>query len=151
MTLLSTDQRPLLELFGRCRCGAVDFKLTGPRVELQPRRCGCDYCTPGGFQYLGGPGCRLQVNLHKPNWIYTHRFGTRTADFMHCAVCNTLMYVLCRVDGHEYGLAVENAIADGQLPAARELQVTSESLQDRLERRSATWIPDPEIIRHASD
>ncbi|MEM0955893.1 MAG: hypothetical protein AAGI24_17260 [Pseudomonadota bacterium] len=140
-----------VELTGRCRCGAVDFRLRAPAAELVPRRCGCDYCTPGGYTYLGGPGSELKVNLYQPQWIYIHCFGTRTADFVHCAACNTLMYVLCRVDGREYGLAVANVIADADLLPERQLQADGESLQERLQRRSLSWIPNPEIVRHVSD
>jgi hypothetical protein len=125
----------------------VEFDLMLPASEMEPRACGCDYCAPNGSAYLGSPRCSLQVRVQHPGLLYAHNFGSRTADFMHCARCNTAMYVLSRIDGKLYALASANVVRD-ELPPARPVDLSGETLAQRLKRRQQCWIPEPEVIIH---
>ena len=78
------------EHHGGCGCGAVTFtyRCSQPLTELKARACQCEYCKPRRQTYLSDPAGSLHVRARDARYLYAHRFGTGTADFVHCAVCN---------------------------------------------------------------
>ena len=120
------------------------------KQALSPRACQCAFCLPRGASYLSDPSARLEVQLEDRRLLYAHLFGTGTAEFMHCGRCNELVYVRCEIEGRDYGLVVAAALADP--PAAATTQAAeygAETLEERLARRAARWIPEVEIIEDA--
>jgi hypothetical protein len=82
--------------------------------------------------------------------VYAHLFETQTAEFMHCARCNELVYVRCDIDGRSYGLVVAGALlTPPPLATQRSVDHAGESLTQRLERRMSHWIPDIVTIEDA--
>lgn len=138
---------------GSCRCGAlrIGYECDLPLDELALRACQCHFCLPRGATYLSAPSGRLEVRLRDRRFLYAHVFGTGTAEFMHCAFCNHLVFVRSQIDGKTYGLVVAGALVDPSVAGApRAVAYGSESLAERLARRAAHWIPDVEIIEDAN-
>ena len=129
---------------GSCRCGGVSlaFHCNTALQDFVARACQCEFCRPSGALYLSAVEGELCVSTTKSYYLYSHRFGSNTADFVHCAGCNTPVFVRSTLDGRDY--AVVNAQALENYPAAAQTQdvdYDGEELVDRLARRARTWIP----------
>lgn len=134
---------------GGCECGAVTFTYhcSQPLTDLVARACQCEFCLPRGASYLSEPDSRLQVRLKDSRYVYAHSFGTHTADFMHCAICNTLVYVKSEIGGHEYALVVATALLEyEQLESLGPVDYEGEQVSDRLQRRAQRWIKHLEVL-----
>ncbi len=138
---------------GGCDCGAVQFTYHchQPLAELAARACQCEYCLPRAASYLSDSDALLVVQVKDSRYLYAHSFGTRTADFMHCAVCNTLVYVKSEIDGRDYALVAAPALAESQqLKISAPVDYDGEALAQRLQRRSQRWIAHVEIVEVGS-
>ena len=140
---------------GGCECGGVRFQyLTDtPLTELPVRSCQCEFCRPRAALYSSEPSASLHIEVKDRRILYAHRFGTRSADFMHCARCNNLVYVRCDIAGKQYAIVVVSALA-GELPdwQATAMDYEGERLQQRLSWRAECWIHNFELaeIDHAA-
>ena len=129
---------------GSCACGAVQIEYyTGqPLSQQSGRTCQCSFCLPRQSMYLSDTGGELHVLLKDPRYLYAHRFATRSAAFMHCAVCNEEVYVATEIDGREYALVNAQALHERDLVSASEdVNYEDEGLELRLQRRASAWIP----------
>jgi hypothetical protein len=134
---------------GGCGCGAlrIGYLCDLSLEELTLRACQCHFCLPRGASYLSAPSGRLEVRLRERGFLYAHVFGTGTAEFMHCAFCNHLVFVRSHIQGNTYGLVLAQALDDSAAASApRAVSYADESLAERLARRAAHWIPELEII-----
>ena len=134
---------------GACDCGAVRFKFycNQELVSLVARECQCEYCRPRRASYISDTQGMLRVEVRDTRYLYSHSFGTRSADFVHCARCNALVYVKSVIEGREYALVVANRLADfPALEQARAMDFDAESLSERLQRRAESWIPVLEVV-----
>lgn len=128
---------------GQCHCGNIAYEFTWPSDEekLPVRACGCSFCVKHGGVYTSHPAGRLDVRLADPSRVNRYRFGHETADFMICAGCGVIVFVLCTIDGDDY--AVVNANTFESLgPADMQRAVTNFDAEDeaaRLARRKSTW------------
>ena len=133
---------------GRCSCGAVSYRFQShySTGELVPRACECLFCRPWPASYVSDPRGRLEVRVRDRRYLYAHVFGTGTAEFMHCGRCNHPVYVVSEIEGQCYGLVVQQSLdADIDPGRTRSEDFSSESLAERLQRRSATWIPEVSV------
>ena len=81
------------------------------------------------------------MELKDHRYVYSHSFGTNTADFMHCAVCNNLVYVTSEIDGRDYALVVAEALYESaQLALPGAVDYDGEVVSERLQRRAQRWI-----------
>jgi hypothetical protein len=129
---------------GSCACGAVRIEYyTGQSLSQQTgRTCQCSFCSPRQSMYLSNSGGELHVLLKDPRYLYAHRFASRSAAFMHCAVCNEEVYVLTQVDGRDYGLVNAKALDERDLVThSTHVDYEGEALAQRLQRRANAWIP----------
>ena len=136
---------------GACGCGAVTFTyhVSQPLEALQARACQCDYCAPKAATYLSDPDSELEVTVRDSRHLYAHRFGTSTADFIHCAFCNEQVYVQCEVEGRYYALVSAPALTGfDRLAGFNPVDYEGEALAERLQRRSERWIP---VLRVTAD
>ncbi len=130
---------------GACDCGAVRFEyhcqLALP--EQIARACQCEFCKPRRATYLSLVDSELHIHLKDSRYLYAHRFGTNTADFMHCAVCNAQVFVKTEVDGGNYALVYAPALASfSELQNFSDVDYEGEVVGDRLQRRAVNWIPN---------
>lgn len=142
MTELSYQYR------GQCACGGVKivYHCAEELSRQTARSCQCEFCVPQAALYLSTPGAKLEVSVRDRRWLYAHRFGTASADFMHCARCNTLTHVQSRIDGDVYALVCANILDAECSPEAVELvSYEGETLEERLRRRARRWIPEIEV------
>ena len=133
---------------GACACGAVRvlYHSHKPLQELRARACQCDYCRPTGAAYLSGTDSELHIKLKDSRYLYAHRFGTASADFMHCAVCNTQVFVRCEWEGRLYALVSVGVLEErAALAGFDEVDYEGESLDQRLQRRAQHWVPTLKI------
>jgi hypothetical protein len=133
----------MYEHHGACGCGAVTFTYRCPKplAELQARACQCEYCRPRRQAYVGDPDGSLRVRVRDQRYLYAHRFGTGTADFIHCAVCNHQVFVRSEIEGHTYALVCVEALQDHpQLGSHEPVDFEGESVEERLRRRARSWI-----------
>lgn len=138
---------------GACDCGAVHFTFYCSRelAALVARECQCKYCQPRRASYVSDTRGMLRVEVRDTRYLYSHCFGTRSADFVHCARCNTLVFVKSVIEGREYALVVANRLTDfPALAPARAVDFDAESLAVRLQRRAETWIPLLEVVTLAA-
>jgi DNA-binding CsgD family transcriptional regulator len=76
-------------------------------------------------------------------YLYAHRFGTSTADFMHCAVCNCQVFVRCEIEGQVYALVSAPTLLEfSRLQGFVPVDYDGENLPERLRRRARYWIPE---------
>ncbi len=129
---------------GGCACGAVSYQLhcNLALADLAPRACQCEFCRPRGARYISVPDGCLEVRVQDRRFLYAHAFGTFTADFMHCARCNDLVYVSCEIEGRALALAVQQSLHGEVFAAAAPADYDDESLDERLARRADNWIPE---------
>ncbi len=134
---------------GSCDCGAVqiEYHCSQPLKELSARACQCSFCVPQATSYLSEPDALLRVRIKDPRYLYAHCFGTRSADFMHCVICNALVFVKSTIDDHDYGLVVASTLFEP--PVAGEavtVDYDTETLAQRLQRRARHWIGTLEVV-----
>ena len=133
---------------GACECGAVKllYHCTQAVPDLAARSCQCLYCAPRGASYLSHEQAALHVQVRDLRYLYAHRFGTNTADFMHCAVCNMQVFVRSEIEGKTYALVSAPALLEfSQLQDFAAVDFDGETLAERLSRRSRYWIPELHI------
>jgi hypothetical protein len=127
---------------GGCRCGgvALTYSCHTEAGATPVRSCSCEYCAPQQNAFVSTPGAVIAVQLKHPSILYSHRFGTYSADFCHCAVCNELVFVRAEIDGDTYAAVRAQALHAGAgfAPAA-EFDFDAETLQQRLLRRRNSW------------
>jgi hypothetical protein len=137
---------------GGCDCGAIQFEYTCslPLEQLSARACQCSFCRPQATTYLSEPAAALRVSLRDKRYLYAHCFATRSADFMHCAVCNALVFVKSEIEGQDYALVVARALsATPGGGAALAVDYDKENLEQRLQRRAQSWISRLEVVSGA--
>jgi hypothetical protein len=137
---------------GGCACGAVSYRFFCDLSleQIEPRACQCQFCRPRGSSYISATHGRLEVRVRDARFLYSHVFGTDTADFVHCGSCNHLVYVSSEVDGRLYGLVVEQSLYENlDVGRGRAVDFSAETLEARLARRAATWIPEVVVVDEA--
>ena len=133
---------------GGCECGAVHivYRARQSLAQMTGRSCQCLYCQPRASTYLSSPDSALQVKTRDLRYMYAHRFGTNTADFMHCVVCNMEVFVRSEIQGQVYALVNAAALSElTQLQNISLMDYDGETLAQRLARRRQAWIPELQI------
>lgn len=136
---------------GGCHCGAVTVVLAWPEARgiTAARCCGCDYCGLQAPVWTSHPDARLSVTA-APDALTAYRFGTRTADFMHCRQCGVLLAAICVLEGRQYAvvnLRIFPAL-DITALATESMDYDGEETGDRLRRRQRYWIGQVQGIGH---
>ena len=130
---------------GACECGAVKlvYQCGQAMPDIAARSCQCLYCAPRGASYLSHAQAALHVQVRDLRYLYAHRFGTGTADFMHCSVCNMQVFVCSEIEGRTYALVSAPALQEfEQLQNFSAVDYDGETLAQRLSRRRQFWIPE---------
>lgn len=145
----------VMNIDGGCHCGNISFVFRWPRKDpgIPVRACGCSFCTAHGAAYTSHRDSALTVRVQNPSGVSRYRFGTRTADFHVCSTCGAIPLITSEIDGRLYAVVNVNTFR-GVDPERCERAVTDfdgEDTDDRLLRRSKTWIPDVEIIEEVED
>lgn len=133
------------EHHGSCHCAAVKitFTTTKSPAELGARQCQCAFCKVSGGSHTSDPDGKLSIKA-APGAITPYRFGTSTADFLLCSTCGNYPAITWRRDdGKLVGVVRIQALEsrDDFLKHEKQMHVNEEPWEDRLARRSRTWMP----------
>ena len=133
-------------LEGGCHCRALRYTLHWPGDAAIPaRRCGCTYCTRFDGTWTSHPEARLELACTVEPAAY--RFGTKTADFIHCPRCGVVVIAVDDTGEAPRAVLNVNTLDDHALLDFEhsDSDFDGESRDDRLARRAARWIPAVEI------
>ena len=132
------------EISGGCHCGGVSYQLLWPAAApvIPARACGCEYCTRFAATWTSHPDARLRINYNSADQAVKYRFGTETADFVHCRSCGVLCLAISQIEGNDYAVVNINSIASPQLLKFdhSKSNFSGEGVDDRLDRRAQRWI-----------
>jgi hypothetical protein len=146
----------MTRLKGSCHCGNISYVLHWPDdgSEIPVRSCSCTFCAKHGGTYTSHRAAELEAVVENERLVSRYRFGTGTAEFYVCSRCGTVPFVTSEIRDHLYAV-VNVRTFEGIDPGSFRRVVTDfdgETVEDRLERRSRTWIPRVVIqVRGSSD
>jgi len=131
---------------GGCHCGTITFVLYSPAgsESLPVRACTCSFCRGHGAVYTSHREGALDVVVRDRSGLARYTFATATAEFFVCRHCGVMPLVTSTIEGRQYAVVNVNA-CDG---VEREALIASatcfdgESVEQRLQRRKRTWIPN---------
>jgi len=140
----------MIELSGACHCGNISYTLDWPLDErtLPARRCGCTFCTRIDGVWTSHPEAKLMIKVDDAEKVSRYQFGTRTADFVFCSACGTILIAECVLEGRKKAVVNVHTLArqsnDNQeselIFDLQESCFDGETVEQRLQRRSQRWI-----------
>jgi len=135
---------------GSCHCGALGFSLQTalPVAKWSVRACQCRFCRAHGALTTSDPGGRLMFDIRDVDLLERYRFGLKTADFLLCKRCG--VYVGAQIETFHGAFGIINTLTmmpvpDG-LPVPALADYSSESSNDRVERREKRWTPLEKVV-----
>ncbi len=137
------------EIAGSCHCGNIRFMLDWPgaATEIKIRQCGCTFCRKRNGSWTSHPDARLKAEIEDASRVTRYRFGTETADFVVCARCGIVPFVVSRIDGTDYAVVNVHAFddVDTDMLSVMATDFDGEDTASRLDRRRKNWISSVEI------
>ena len=130
---------------GACHCGAIrfEFATVSPPARWSVRQCACTFCRAHGALWTSDTAGSLRILLRQPDAVACYRFGHRSADFLFCGRCGSL--VIVRMDQHDGARGIINVRAldpvPDSLPAPTVVNYDGESAATRETRRRQNWTP----------
>jgi hypothetical protein len=142
-----------VDYLGGCHCGNIHVRL---RLSKQPedtplRGCTCSFCRSHNPRMLSDPEGQFEVWADDWSIVQNYRFGTRSCDFLICRECGVFIAAVSdRTEGEVRAVVNVNCLNDrARFTAAPALHdFEGETVESRLSRRTANWMPA--IIRRAS-
>lgn len=128
-----------MEIRGGCSCGNIEIFWLANKPLQAPRACQCNYCVLKNASYVSEANSSFSATIHKPEFHYTVRHGTNTADFHECSSCNMLVFVSSDIGGDIYGVINSHCLHNVELDRAVVMVFSHESEKDRLTRRRQNW------------
>ena len=135
---------------GRCHCGALGFSFQTalPVGQWSVRACQCRFCRTHGALTTSDPAGRLTWHVEDGALLQRYRFGLRTADFLLCRRCG--VYIGAQIETARGAFGIINALAltavPQALPRAAAADYSSESTDERVERRERRWTPLTAVV-----
>jgi hypothetical protein len=130
---------------GSCHCGALgfSFQTAVPVEQWSVRACQCRFCRAHGALTTSDPVGRLTFHANDAGSLQCYRFGLRTADFLMCRRCG--VYIGAQIETARGAFGIINARAltpvPQQLPLPAPADYSSESPDERVDRREKRWTP----------
>jgi hypothetical protein len=138
-----------MKIEGRCHCGNISFDLDWPGdgSEIPVRTCSCDFCTMRGGSYTSHRDAHLSAVIRDPSRVSRYRFGTRTAEFYVCSRCGAVPFVTSMIRERLYAVVNVNTFVGVDRSGFSEsvTDFEDESVDNRLERRAKSWIPNVSV------
>ena len=130
---------------GGCHCGNIHYELLWPQSDavISVRNCSCTFCQKHGGAWISHRDAELAAGIDDASLVSKYRFGTKTADFYVCAVCGTVAFVTCEIDGRQHAVVNARTFKDlgGKSLTSSASNFDGEETGDRLTRRQRNWIP----------
>lgn len=135
---------------GSCHCGALGFYFHTalPVAQWSVRACQCRFCRAHGALTTSDAGGRLAFHVGDVDLLGRYRFALKTADFLLCKRCG--VYVGAQIETSHGAFGIINTLAlmplpDG-LPGPVLADYSSESSNDRVDRREKRWTPLEKVL-----
>ena len=131
-----------LHLHGHCHCGDLRFFLDWPGAQatLPGRACSCTFCTRHGAVWVAHPDARVAIEVAPHGAASRYRFGTRTAEFLVCMRCGSVVACTSRIEGRDYAVVNANMLDAPAIGLAVEpVDFEGEPDAARLARRARRW------------
>jgi hypothetical protein len=133
-----------LNFTGSCHCAGIRYELQWPdtQASIPARRCTCSYCTRFNGTWTSHPDAQLTISCEGESPAGRYRFATGTAEFLFCGSCGVIVAALCAdSEGLKAVLNINTLDEDERLLfEPGDSHFDGETLEQRLERRSAGWI-----------
>lgn len=130
---------------GHCHCGGLMFEFVSARPPGQwpLRLCRCSYCRAQGAVWTSDPAGQLRFRAESAAAMIRYRFGQRSADFLLCARCGSLVGAVAEIGGTNFGIINVCALDTGRdsLPPAHAVDYADENPSTRDLRRRQNWTP----------
>jgi hypothetical protein len=135
---------------GGCHCGALGFSYhTALRLaQWSVRACQCRFCRAHGALTTSDSGGRLLFHVNDVDLLERYRFGLKTADFLLCKRCG--VYVGAQIETAHGAFGTINVLTmtpvPNGLPVPAPAEYSSESSDERVERREKRWTPLEKVV-----
>ena len=135
---------------GSCHCGALGFSFQTalPVAKWSVRACQCGFCRTHGALTTSDPGGRLIFHVSDVDLLERYRFSLKTADFLLCKRCG--VYVGAQIETAHVAFGTINTLTmmpvPVGLPVAALADYSSESSNERVERREKRWTPLEKVV-----
>ncbi|MBX2854030.1 MAG: hypothetical protein KTR21_03525 [Rhodobacteraceae bacterium] len=129
---------------GGCHCSNItlSYETHIPPGETVTRACQCSFCRKHNTLAVADPVGGVEIGVKSEHDANRYRFGLETAEYLLCRVCGVYVAALT-VAAPQRALVIVNCLDDrlvfSRAPTAS--QYDHETLEERLQRRAATWTP----------
>jgi hypothetical protein len=134
-----------MDCFGGCHCGNIHVRLRLTKLpEDNPLRgCTCSFCRSHDPRMLSDPKGLFEVRANDWSIVERYRFGTGTCDFLICQRCGVFIAAVTETTEGARAVVNVNCLSDRRrftsVPEIHEFQ--GETVESRLSRRAANWMP----------
>lgn len=129
----------------QCHCGNLRaaFRMARAPADWSVSRCRCSFCRAHGALWTSDPHGLLVLPAPPVPDVVAYRFGQRSADFLICGRCGSLVAASMEAGGARFGIANVNAFDPpvAALPAPVDVEYARETAAERLARRQLNWTP----------
>jgi hypothetical protein len=135
---------------GSCHCGALGFSFQTalPVAQWSVHACQCRFCRIHGALTTSDPAGRLGFHVTNVALLEHYRFSLKTADFLLCKRCG--VYVGAQIATAHGAFGLVNILTmmpvPDRLPGAARADHSSETANERVERREKRWTPLEHVI-----
>jgi hypothetical protein len=130
---------------GSCHCGAIEYTYATalPVNKWVIQRCQCSFCRGHGACTTADSAGEMQFRFVHPEFLRRYRFALRTADFLTCRECGTLVAAVLLSRRGAHSMINVNSLHEipKRLPAGKPVKSSGESAEERRARRARSWTP----------
>ena len=141
-------------IVGACHCRNICFSLLWPEpaTDIPVRMCGCTFCQVRTGSWTSHHEAVLLAEIKDSSSVSKYRFGTKTADFYVCSVCDVVPFVISEIDDRQYAVVNVNSFdrIGTLLFSSSSTDFDGEDTGSRLERRKRNWIANVKIFASAA-
>lgn len=128
---------------GNCHCGNIHFTFSSEKNENEftPRTCSCSFCRHHGGSYISDPAGKVELNFKNKDKVSFYQFGHKTAKFVICKNCGSLMMAISTIEERDYAVINIRSMLDHEFSGKdTSTNFDGETIMGRLERRAENWI-----------
>lgn len=131
-------------LKGACHCGNIKLEFNtpnSPRV-LWLRKCSCSFCHKQGNINVADPEGFLTIKIENKERTFFYQMGHKTSDRLFCSTCGVYIGGLMTYEGKSVCVLNANTLdTDNNLSTPTEINVSSQTPQERVLGRMSRWMP----------
>ena len=134
-----------MEHMGGCHCGNIHvrLRLSKPPEDSPLRACTCSFCRSHSPRMVADPEGLFEVWADDWSQVENYRFGTRTCDFLICRRCGVFIASVSELTAGTRAVVNANCLSERERftspPVVHDFE--DETIETRLSRRAANWMP----------